>query len=150
MVNKAEFSQPLCTAIQVALVNYFAKCNVTPSAVVGHSSGEIAAAYAARAITAAEAILISYYRGLVAKCVTKKGSMAVVGLSQESASAYLANGATVACVNSPRSTTISGDEGAIEQSLEAIRAEDPSIFTRRLHVEIAYHSRKTLAPLKIY
>ncbi|KFY93820.1 hypothetical protein V500_03509, partial [Pseudogymnoascus sp. VKM F-4518 (FW-2643)] len=140
LINKAEFSQPLCTAIQVALVNYFAKCNVTPSAVVGHSSGEIAAAYAARAITATEAILVSYYRGLVTKCVTQKGSMAVVGLSRESASAYLANGATVACVNSPRSTTISGDEDAIEQSLEAIRAEDSSIFTRRLHVEIAYHS----------
>ncbi|KFZ00474.1 hypothetical protein V500_01052 [Pseudogymnoascus sp. VKM F-4518 (FW-2643)] len=149
LINKAEFSQPLCTAIQVALVNYFAKCNVTPSAVVGHSSGEIAAAYAARAITVAEAILISYYRGLVTKCVTQKGSMAVVGLSRESASAYLANGATVACVNSPMSTTISGNEDAIEQSLEAIRAEDSSIFTRRLHVEIAYHSLLGDCMLKI-
>lgn len=150
MINKAEFSQPLCTAIQIALVNYFAKCNVTPIAVVGHSSGEIAAAYAAGAITAAEATLISYYRGLVTKCMTQKGSMAVVGLSRESVSPYLADGATVACMNSPRSTTISGSEDAIEQSLEAIRTDDPSIFTRLLRVEIAYHSRKALAFPIIY
>ena len=41
-INEPALSQPLCTALQVALVDFLAECNVRPSVVVGHSSGEIA------------------------------------------------------------------------------------------------------------
>ncbi|OCK73704.1 thiolase-like protein [Lepidopterella palustris CBS 459.81] len=60
-LNKAEFSQPLYTAFQIGIVNLLRSWNVSPHCVVGHSSGEIAAAYTANAITAKEGILIAYY-----------------------------------------------------------------------------------------
>ncbi|TVY38283.1 Highly reducing polyketide synthase, partial [Lachnellula occidentalis] len=54
-LNSAEYAQPITTAVQIALVNLLRSWNIHPSAVVGHSSGEIAAAYAAYAISAEEA-----------------------------------------------------------------------------------------------
>lgn len=81
-LNEAEFAQPLCTAIQVALVNFLERMGVVPSAVVGHSSGEIAAAYASGAITADEAITIAYYRGRCALRSTRTGAMAAVGMGR--------------------------------------------------------------------
>ncbi|RMZ86665.1 hypothetical protein DV736_g6109, partial [Chaetothyriales sp. CBS 134916] len=60
-VNEAEFSQPLCTVIQIALVETLASVGIKPAAVVGHSSGEIAAAYAAGALTLSEAMAVAFY-----------------------------------------------------------------------------------------
>ena len=51
IIGKAEYSQPICTALQIALVDLLATWGIAPSAVVGHSSGEIAAFYAADALT---------------------------------------------------------------------------------------------------
>ncbi|KAK5991583.1 Highly reducing polyketide synthase gloL [Cladobotryum mycophilum] len=140
-INKAEISQPLCTAIQIAIVNFLSKCGVKPSAVVGHSSGEIAAAYAAGSLTKDEAIICAYLRGLMVKThYTRKGSMAAVGMSREAISPYLMNGVKVACENSLKSVTISGDTKALEQTLEVIKAQDPDTFARKLRVDVAYHS----------
>ncbi|KAK8904352.1 hypothetical protein QC760_006726 [Botrytis cinerea] len=58
----AEISQPLCTAIQIALIDLLKVFGITFSTVVCHSSGEIAAAYSADVLTAADAISIAYYR----------------------------------------------------------------------------------------
>src|SRR4051812_23530077 len=62
-INEAELAQPVCTAIQIALVDLLASWNVHPDAVCGHSSGEIAAAYAAGSLTAPEALRAAYHRG---------------------------------------------------------------------------------------
>lgn len=144
LLKKAEYSQPLCIAIQVALTNFLAKCGVEPDAIVGHSGGETAGAYAAKALTAAEAILVAYYRGLVTKLQTRRGAMAAVGLGSEATAPYLADGVVVACENSPKGVTISGDEEAVEKTLKAIEASDSETFTRRLQVEMAYHSCKNI------
>jgi acyl transferase domain-containing protein len=64
-VNEAEFSQPLCTALQLALVDTFASIGIKPAAVIGHSSGEIAAAYAAGALTIEEAMNVAFHHGAV-------------------------------------------------------------------------------------
>ena len=64
-LSTAELSQPLCTAIQIALVDALKSLTIEPDAVVGHSSGEIAAAYAAGALTAGEAIIAAHHRGAV-------------------------------------------------------------------------------------
>jgi acyl transferase domain-containing protein len=146
LLGKVEFAQPVCTAVQVALVNFLAKCGVKPIAVVGHSSGEIAAAYAAMAITKNEAILCAYYRGLATNCQTRKGIMTAVGLGRDAVSPFLVDGAVVACENSDSSVTLSGDEQAVEQTLKAIKSKDLATFARRLHVDMAYHSRKITKP----
>lgn len=114
-----------------------------PSAIIGHSSGEIAGAYASGAMTSTEAIIISYYRGITAKQISRRGAMAAVGLSHEAAALVVTGDVTVACINSPRSVTISGDVQAVENTLEAIETQDPTIFRRKLKVNTAYHSGKS-------
>lgn len=85
-----------------------------PEATIGHSSGELAAAYAARLITAEDAIISAYLRGVHATLTQAPGTMMAVALSAEDAEKLLVeNGisstdAVVACINSPNSVTLSG------------------------------------------
>lgn len=96
----AEYAQPISTAIQIALVNLLRSLDVHPSSAVGHSSGEVGAAYAAGAITQDAAILVAYYRGQAMKTCTKKGSMAAVGMGRTEVSLYLKRGVVIGCENS--------------------------------------------------
>ena len=66
-VDKAAFSQPLCTAIQIALVDTLRGVGITPDAVVGRSSGEITAAFASGVLNAKKAIIAAHHRGAVTK-----------------------------------------------------------------------------------
>ncbi len=142
MVAKAEFSQPLCTAVQVALVNLVCTWGLSPAAVVGHSSGEIAAAYAAGAFTGDVAIKLAYLRGFVSKCITRRGAMAAIGLGRYAAKSLLTPGVVIACENSGNSITISGDEDAVQNTITNINIHSPETLTRRLKVDVAYHSSK--------
>lgn len=141
-VNVAEFSQPLCTAIQVALVQLLRLWDITPSVTCGHSSGEIAAAYAAGLLSAAEAIVLAYYRGKVVRDISTNGAMLAVGLGAEAATPYIEefNGSVVvACHNSPAGATLSGNFDALEAIQEKLTAE--KIFARILKTGgKAYHS----------
>ena len=140
-VQKAELSQPLCTAVQIALVNLFEFIGIKPKAVVGHSSGEIAAAYAAGALTAKEAIIIAWQRGLATKEQSRSGAMAAVSLGREEVSKHLIPPKVViACENSPRSVTISGDADEVSIALERLQKENPNITAKLLKVDKAYHS----------
>ncbi|KAJ6441348.1 KR domain-containing protein [Purpureocillium lavendulum] len=139
-LNDAQLAQPLCTAVQIGLVNFLRLCGVTPSAVVGHSSGEIAAAYAAGSLSKTEAITCAYLRGLAVKSHGRVGGMAAVGKGKRAVLPFLVAGAEIACENSPSSVTISGDLDAVDKSLEAITGNEPETFTRRLDVNVAYHS----------
>lgn len=144
LVNKAELSQPLSAAVQIALVNLLRDWGITAHAIVGHSSGEIAGAYAAGALTAAEAISCAYYRGFITKYQTRKGGMAAVSLGRDAVAPYLSEGVIIACENSPKSVTLSGDMDALEKAISAIKTSDPATFTRLLSVDMAYHSGKTV------
>lgn len=149
-VNDAEISQPACTAVQLALVSLLKSWGVAPATVTGHSSGEIAAAFAAGLISFRAAVAIAYFRGQAAAQLAQehdqKGAMLALGTSAEAASTLLQendekNGgyATVAAINSPQSVTVSGDESAIANIHKT--AEARGSFARRLKVEVAYHSR---------
>lgn len=125
------------------LVNLLRSWGVQPSAVIGHSSGEIAAAYACGALTMDEAIICAYLRGWVMVQPTKRaGAMAAIGLGVSAVEPYLRAGVVVACENSPSSTTISGDADQVDLVLETLTEEKPETFTRRLQVDRAYHSGK--------
>ncbi|KAL9097197.1 MAG: hypothetical protein Q9165_000624 [Trypethelium subeluteriae] len=139
-LNEAEYSQPLCTAIQIGLLKIFHSVGVLPAAVVGHSSGEIAAAYASNAITARAAIITAYYRGRITKQQNTPGGMIAVAMGREMITPFLTNGVVIACENSPASVTLSGDRGSLNEVADAIKAAHPSIFVRILKVEMAYHS----------
>lgn len=148
-VDDAEFSQPLCTAVQVGIVNLLRSWGVTAAGVVGHSSGEIAAAYTANAISAKAAIIIAYYRGQVSKKQKRHGGMLAVGMGREAITPYLIEGVVIACENSPKSVTLSGDKKQINKIANRIADEQPEMFVRPLKVGIAYHSCKIMQPLLI-
>lgn len=146
-IDQPLFSQPLCTVVQIGLVDLLRSWGITPSAVVGHSSGEIAAAYAKGAITREDAWSIAYHRGRLSSMIKDlaprlKGGMLATGVSEEAAQTYLdkitRGKAAVACVNSPSSVTISGDLKAIDQVEEMLKED--GMFARKLKVETAYHS----------
>lgn len=148
-VMEASFSQPLCTAVQVVLVQMLAHAGVSLDAVVGHSSGEIAAAYAAGFLSAADAVRIAYYRGLFGKLACGPagvaGSMLAAGTSVEDATELCElptmaryGRIVVAAINSSASVTLSGDQKAIERAKFVF--EDEKKFVRTLKVDTAYHS----------
>ncbi|KAI1328524.1 PKSN polyketide synthase for alternapyrone biosynthesis [Xylariaceae sp. FL0255] len=141
-VNLPEYSQPLCTIIQVAMVDLLLSWKISPTATIGHSSGEIAAAYAASLITHQDAIRLAYVRGISSAAVSQPGAMMAAGLSQDTAETYLkrvtSGSAVVACINSPSSVTLSGDVDAINE-LENMISSDGK-FARKLKVTTAYHS----------
>ncbi|KAF2679048.1 phenolpthiocerol synthesis polyketide synthase ppsB [Lentithecium fluviatile CBS 122367] len=148
-LSQPEISQPICSVLQIGLVEELRSWGVTPSKVVGHSSGEIAAAYSIGALSHRDAIAAAYFRGMASARLrvdapNLKGGMMAVGSPREEAEdliseAKLDGKATVACVNSPSSVTISGDVDALEL-LRAI-CDERKVFARRLKVEMAYHSR---------
>lgn len=145
-INHAEISQPACTAIQLALVILLQSWGVSPAVVLGHSSGEIAAAFAAGLVSFKAAVAIAYFRGVAASKILKddrvQGAMLAIGTSAEEAQKIIdvATGyAVIAAINSPDSVTISGDVAAIQHVRE--QAEKQGLFARRLKVGVAYHSR---------
>ncbi|KUI54262.1 Lovastatin diketide synthase LovF [Cytospora mali] len=145
-VNEAEISQPVCTALQVALIDLLASFDIRPAAVTGHSSGEIAAAYCAGALSIEDAISVSYHRGLVSKLAKKRspvpGAMMAINMSEVEATYLLEQlkegKVGVACINSPGSLTVSGDESGVDELKEIL--DGMNIFARKLAVDVAYHS----------
>lgn len=163
MLHNAELAQPATTAVQIALVDLLRGLGVLcgPCAVLGHSSGEIAAAYAAGFLTAQDALGIAYHRGFMAGATKThglpRGAMLSVGLGESEALTFtkkLSKGiATIACVNSPKSVTISGDAEAIDEisaNLAAQNTEGRVIFQRRLLVDTAYHSYHMQTVAELY
>ncbi|PVH83915.1 putative polyketide synthase [Cadophora sp. DSE1049] len=146
-VSAAHISQPACTAVQLALTDLLKSWGIKPSAVAGHSSGEIGAAYAAGALSLENCVAIAYFRGqsivlLKGKYPELKGAMMAVGGSAEDMRPLIKllkeGQATVACINSPSSITASGDEEAINELQAAVEANQ--MFNRKLRVDTAYHS----------
>ncbi|KAJ2994424.1 hypothetical protein NUW58_g1566 [Xylaria curta] len=153
-VDQPEFSQTLCTVLQVAIVNLLREFDVRPSAVVGHSSGEIAAAYAGGYIDQESAWKLAYFRG---RCSAElydisdsqqQGAMMSVGLSESEAQhllktnidgVYPALGVSIGCVNSPKSVTLTGDNDMID--LLKVRLDDMMVPATKLRVKVAYHSQ---------
>ncbi|EKG11419.1 Beta-ketoacyl synthase [Macrophomina phaseolina MS6] len=146
-VNEATLGQPVCVAVQVALVRLLESWGVVPSAVTSHSSGEIASAFAAGVLSLRNAMGVVYARGTLAADVAKystlgRGGMIAVGLGVEAAEKYVervsAGKVVVACRNSPASVTVSGDIAGIEE-IEKLLKED-NVFARQLKVPTGYHS----------
>ncbi|TDZ61131.1 Highly reducing polyketide synthase gloL [Colletotrichum trifolii] len=139
---EAEFSQPCLAAIQIALVDLLRFWGVRPHAVVGHSSGETAAAYASGAMTAEDAIRIAYHRGQITLVIkaAHNGSMAAVGIGRGQVERFLRPGVIVGCENSPQNVTLSGDAETLAEVMRDIGNAHPDVLVRGLRVECGYHS----------
>ncbi|GKZ54184.1 putative Hybrid PKS-NRPS biosynthetic cluster [Aspergillus niger] len=145
--SDSEFSQPLCTAVQIALVDLLHSVGVRFNVVVGHSSGEIAAAYTAGCLSAEEAITVAYYRGYYSHRASSttgaKLSMMAAGIGFAEAlrmcdRAEYKGKIFPAASNAPFSTTISGDEKSLHQALSELASQER--FARMLRVDKAYHT----------
>ena len=147
LIQEAEVSQAACTAVQIGLVDTLASWSVRPLGVVGHSSGEIAAAYASGCITAAEAIVAAYIRGQVLSRNDRKGAMLAVGLGPDQVARYLEgreDEVKLAAINSQGSVTLSGEVTAIDE-ISADMTEE-STFNRKLKTGgNAYHSHHMIS-----
>ena len=145
-INQSEIAQPASTALQIAIVDLLDNIGIRPQVVLGHSSGEIAAAYAAGILSQTAALKVAYCRSFISsycnKKSLKKGGMLAVGLCEDRVLALIAETqkgvVSVACVNSSSSTIISGDETAILEIEETLK--QLGVSSRRLKVDTAYHS----------
>lgn len=139
-----EFSQPLVTALQLGLLEVLKDWRIQPSMVVGHSSGEIAAAVAAGFLSPEDGIKVAYLRGKAASdfqgSSRKDQGMLAVGLGAKDAQQYLKlyPKVGIACQNSPKSLTLSGEVADLEGVQGAVKADGH--FARLLMVNLAYHS----------
>ena len=147
LINSPHISQPATTALQIALVSLLDSWGISPIAVVGHSSGEIAAAYAAGALSLTHCMQLAYHRGVLAEALKKRrpdrpGAMLAVGATPEKLGSMIhtvgSDHIAIACINGPSLVTASGDADMISQLQSD--AESEGLFTRRLKVDVAYHS----------
>jgi acyl transferase domain-containing protein/NADPH:quinone reductase-like Zn-dependent oxidoreductase len=153
LLDRAQYSQVCTTCVQIALVDVCRWLAIVPSVVVGHSSGEIAAAYCAGYLDHNSAVKVSYYRGLLSSSLeadkTDRHSMAAVGLSvdetraeierfEESTEIGSSGSFTISCINSPRSVTISGPIDGLSAFTDYLTTKH--IFARLLRVQVGYHS----------
>ncbi|KAI0015454.1 reducing type I polyketide synthase [Xylariomycetidae sp. FL0641] len=153
-IDAAEFSQAVTTAIQLALVDLLESFGVQPSVVVGHSSGEIAAAYCAGYLNHESSMKVSYFRGFLASCLARQSTiscgMASVGLPASEvpdmlsrlrnvhAAEFDPDQITISCINSPTNTTLSGPTSSLGLIIEHLASQ--GTFARKLKVDLGYHS----------
>lgn len=143
-------SQTLCTVLEIALLDLLASWNIVPSAVVGHSSGEIAAAYCIGGLSRESAWSVAYYRGLVAARLLENGevsgAMMAVASTETAVAPFISKvisetrnqGIAVGCINSPKSLTVTGHQVCVDALKEMLERE--KIFCKKLAVRVSYHS----------
>jgi phthiocerol/phenolphthiocerol synthesis type-I polyketide synthase C len=138
----ATYSQPLLFALQVATVRALEEEGITPAATMGHSIGEISAAWAAGGLSLEQAIDVVIARSRHQEAVHGSGGMAAMMLSVREAQRFIktvnAPGVDVAAINSWRSVTISGPTAELDKVVAA--AESAKISARRLDLDYPFHS----------
>ncbi|MFI0424909.1 amino acid adenylation domain-containing protein [Spongiactinospora sp. 9N601] len=137
-----EVVQPALFAVMAGLAAVWRAHGVEPAAVLGHSQGEIAAAYVAGALTLPDAARIAALRSReIARSMEGRGGMAVVAATEQVTADHLeawSGKLAVASVNGPASTLVSGDAAAIDELL--LRCETDGLRARRVAANYAPHS----------
>ncbi|KQZ02951.1 non-ribosomal peptide synthetase/type I polyketide synthase [Streptomyces clavifer] len=140
-MSETWLAQPANFAVQVALAALWRHHGVHPDAVVGHSTGEIAAFHTAGIYSLRDAARIVVHRSRLQQTLAGTGTMLAVSLSEDEAERRVRpynDRVSVAAVNSPTAITLAGDEEALNLLAEELRAEQQ--FARFLTVEVPYHS----------
>ena len=141
-MDKTEVAQPALFALQLGLVRVLDEAGVRPAAVVGHSVGEVAAAYVSGALTLDEAVSVIYERSRAQALTAGLGKMAAIGLGREAAETAIAaitGWLEIAAVNSGRSVTVVGAPEALETL--GRKMTEAGIFNRVLALDYPFHSR---------
>lgn len=149
--DRTEIAQPLTFAIQVAIFETLAGLGIHPKLVIGHSIGEIAAAYACGALTLENAVRVVFHRSRLQERARSLGAMAAVGLSPEAVQPLLATfgGAIeIAAINAPDLITVAGPSESLERFIEELSRDTNGVFCQRLRIDYAFHSSQ-MDPFKL-
>ncbi len=141
-INDTTVTQPALFAIQVGLAAVWEENGLTPDMVLGHSIGEAAAMYVAGGLSMESAAKFLNKRGAIRDQLNARGSMAAVAMEAAEVDILLDDepNLCVAAINAPGSTTITGDNDAIDAFIVRFENEYPGIFIRKLNVDTAWHS----------
>ncbi|GLY03853.1 non-ribosomal peptide synthetase/type I polyketide synthase [Actinoplanes sp. NBRC 101535] len=134
-------AQPANFAIQIALAALWRERGVTPAAIVGHSTGEVAAFYEAGVYTFEQAVMVVLHRSRLQQKLVGTGTMLAVGLSEAEAGVAIrpyGDRISIGAVNSPTAITLAGEEPALAE-LSAVLKEQ-QVFSKFLDVRVPYHS----------
>ncbi len=140
-LSEIDVVQPVLVAVEIALASLWMSKGIFPDAVIGHSMGEVAAAYVAGNISLDEAAKIIITRSSLMKQLSGKGAMGATDLTEEEANELLKgyeDRLSVAVMNSKNSTVISGDPSALEEVFAKLEAQGR--FNRKIKVDVASHS----------
>jgi acyl transferase domain-containing protein/acyl carrier protein/SAM-dependent methyltransferase len=140
-LNETEIAQPALFALQVALAALWRSWGIEPHALVGHSVGEIAAAHLGGVISFEDAVMVVCHRGRLMQRATGLGKMVALEITEADAKQLCARyfgSVSIAAVNSPNSTVVSGDPEATDAILAA--AKGRGIRAKILPVDYAFHS----------
>jgi acyl transferase domain-containing protein/NADPH:quinone reductase-like Zn-dependent oxidoreductase/SAM-dependent methyltransferase/acyl carrier protein len=140
-IHRTEIAQPAIFAMQVALAELWKSWGIQPNAIVGHSVGEVAAAYVAGVLTLDEAARVIVLRSqFMENCARGEGTMLAISIGEEAARALIARHdrtVTIAAFNGPRSLTLAGARNSLEAI--ATELETQEIFARFVQVEHPFH-----------
>jgi acyl transferase domain-containing protein/NADPH:quinone reductase-like Zn-dependent oxidoreductase/acyl carrier protein len=142
-LDRVEVVQPALFAVMVSLAALWRSYGVEPSAVVGHSQGEIAAAYVAGALSLTDAARVVALRSRCLARLAGHGGMVSVSLPAAVVTERFGPDVSVAAVNGPDATVVSGAVNALDQLLAACAADE--IHARRIPVDYASHSAEVEA-----
>ncbi|BBC29248.1 Polyketide synthase [Streptomyces graminofaciens] len=140
-LEKADVVQPVLWAVMVSLAALWESHGVRPDAVVGHSQGEIAAACVADALSLEDGARVVALRSRALGVLAGRGGMASLALSAEETTARLAaykDRLSIAAVNGPHSTVVSGDVEPLHELVAACEAD--GVRARIVPVDYASHS----------
>jgi mycobactin polyketide synthetase MbtD len=132
----------------VSLAEAWRCCGVLPDIAIGHSLGEVAAAYVAEAISLPDAVALVVARATVVGRLTGRYAMAVLGAGLDVAESLLAEApgwVEVSAVNGPSSTVVAGDHDAVAAAVRLAQQRD--VFTHQLSVDYPGHT-SALRPLR--
>ena len=143
-LERVEVVQPALFAVMVSLAALWRSCGVEPTAVVGHSQGEIAAAYVAGGLTLEDAARVVALRSrAIGDTLAGHGGMASLSLApavvQELIEPFGARLSLVA-VNGPASVVVSGEDTALDELVG--RCEADGVWARRIPVDYPSHSAR--------
>lgn len=138
-----EIAQPALFAVQVGITRMLRHRGLMPAAVAGHSVGEVAAAWAAGALTLESAVEVIYHRSQLQGTTKGKGAMTAVGLGPKAALQLLyelglSPALTLAGINSSRGVTIAGDPTLLARLEDGLTKR--GVFQKRLDIDYAFHS----------